>query len=292
MLESRLFYENPDGFDSRIVSYWADFLENTVLGRASRTFINLDEETSTRKNPLGIPEATRSYVYTRGLQETVHQIDHVKEGRKVLDRQDVDVYAFDYTVYGLGGQHENLPVETVKAIAISMAVATMIMMPLILHSWTAILVSSCVLLAVLLAAGTTSWTTLNFNHATYLALVITVGFCVEFCAHIARAFMLAPGSRLTRTLHALRTMGIAVFNGGVTTFLGVLPSAFSEFPNVRDLSFVQISIIVLAGLFMGLIFLPLVLTLFGPPSFEPIKTEVFEPETETVEEKSEKEEEP
>lgn len=245
---------------------------------------------ATDKNPLGIPTATRSLVYARGITDTVDQIKHVRDGRRVLDRQEIDVYAFDYVVYGLGGQHEDLPVETVKAIAISMAVATLLMMPLMLNTLTTIIVSCCVLLAVLLTAGTYSWTVLNFSHPMYLALIVAVGLTVEFCVHIARAFMLATGDRLTRVLHALRTMGIAVMNGGITTFLGIFPSAFSEYPTVHALCFIEYSIIVLAGLFMGLLFLPMVLALIGPPSFNRSTEEIIKAQTQNIEEKSEKDE--
>jgi len=273
MLQSRLFYENPDGFDSRIVSYWSDFLVNSTVGRASRQFINLDEEMATEKNPMGIPEASRSYVYARGIDQIVHQVDHIKDGREVLDRQEIDVYAFDYVVYGIGGQYEDLALKTVEAVGISMAVATVVMLPLILNAWTAVIISCCVLLAVLLTAGTSSWTILNFSFSMYMAFIAAVGLSVEFCAHIARDFMLTSGDRMTRVLHALRTMGVAVLNGGITTFLGILPASLSNVPLIHDQLFIQFSIIVLSGLFIGLLFLPTVLSLIGPPAFKPIEFE-------------------
>ena len=107
-----------------------------------------------------------------------------------------------------------------------MAVATVVMLPLIVNIFAALIVSVCVLLSVLLTVGMSSWTVIDMGYSAYVAFIVTIGLFVEFCAHIARDFMLAEGDRLTRSIHALQTMGIAVFNGGVTTFLGILPLLF------------------------------------------------------------------
>eukprot|EP00210_Caulerpa_lentillifera_P000195 g190.t1 len=268
MLKSRYFYENPPNFDSSIRSYWTDFLTKTPQGLASRIFVNLDPDTATESNHLGIPQATRAYVFTRGLQSIPHQLDHIKRGREILDRQDIDTYAFDYSIYGMGEQYENLAARTIKGVGISMAVAAAVMMPLIAHWFAAVIVSCCVLLGVLLAAGTTSWTDLDMDYGVYVALIIAVGLALEFCVHITRDFMLNSGDKMTRILHAMRTMGVAVINGGATTFLGILPSALSDLPTIRDRLFVQYSCVVLAGTFTGLVILPTVLSLIGPPAYE------------------------
>ena len=275
MLTRRNFYENPEDFDSKIESYWVDFLNNTQTGRAARIFINLDKETTTERNTFGTPKGTRSYVYARGLMSIPRQLDHIEKGREILDRQSIDVYAFDYVVYAIGEQYDDLAVETVQAIGISMAVATVVMLPLIVHVFAAVLVAVCVLLSVLLTIGMTSWTVIDLDYSAYVAFIVTVGLSVEFCAHIARDFMLAEGDRLTRSIHALQTMGIAVFNGGVTTFLGILPSSLSEYPAVYNRLFIQYSISAAAGMFTGLFLLPTILSLIGPSSFsyEPNKGE-------------------
>lgn len=90
---------------------------------------------------------------------------------------------------------------------------------------------------------------------------------LEFCAHIARDFMLAEGDRITRSRHAIKTMGVAVLNGGITTFLGLLPVALSSYGYFQKYYFVQYSVVVSVGLLTGLVLLPVVLALIGPPSF-------------------------
>lgn len=81
---------------------------------------------------------------------------------------------------------------------------------------------------------------------------------------LGREFMMAPGNRALRSRTALKTMGVAALNGGITTFLGLLPVAWTQFPYFHIYFFRQYSLIVAVGLFIGLGVLPVLLSLFGP----------------------------
>ena len=62
---------------------------------------------------------------------------------------------------------------------------------------------------------------------------MAVGFGVEFCAHFTRCFMLASGSRNERMLTAYREITLPILSGGLTSFLSLLPIAFSEYSYFR-----------------------------------------------------------
>lgn len=83
-------------------------------------------------------------------------------------------------------------------------------------------------------------------------------------ALLGREFMMTAGNRATRSREALKNMGVAAFNGGITTFLGLLPVAWTQFPYFQVYFFRQYSLIVGVGLFIGLGLLPVLLSLFGP----------------------------
>eukprot|EP00210_Caulerpa_lentillifera_P000174 g169.t1 len=267
VLKPYLFYESPTGFDSNIGSYWTDFLTNTSIGLASRNLINFNKATQTKKNSYGIPQSTRSLAYVNDMLSTSERLKHIKQSRSILDKTQVDVYAFDYVVYALGDQYENLGLRTITAVGISLALACLVMIPLIASCLTAVLLVICIGSGIVLSAGTIHWLALKLNYASYVSLIVAVGLTLEFCAHIARDFMLAEGDRMTRSRHALKTMGIAVLNGGITTLLGLLPVALSSYGYFQKYYFIQYFVVVSVGLLTGLIFLPLVLSLFGPPSF-------------------------
>jgi len=98
MLKPYLFFENPVGFDSKVESYWSDFLTNTSNGLAARNLIDFKEESRTERNLYGVPEASRSLAYVNEMLTTSERLRHIKQSRHVLDNTQVEVYPFDYVV--------------------------------------------------------------------------------------------------------------------------------------------------------------------------------------------------
>ena len=54
----------------------------------------------------------------------------------------------------------------------------------------------------------------------------------------------------------------------MSTFFGLLPIAFSNFEYFRKYFFVQYVVILVVGLWNGLVFLPVLLSFFGPSKVE------------------------
>jgi len=65
---------------------------------------------------------------------------------------------------------------------------------------------------------------------------------------------------------ALENRFTPIFNGSVTTFLGIIMLAFAELPFIRKYFFAILISIVFLGLLNGLVLLPVILSLFGPPA--------------------------
>jgi len=61
-----------------------------------------------------------------------------------------------------------------------------------------------------------------------IALQLAIGLCVDYAAHICLAFLSRTGSRSVRALEAMTTIGPAVYNGGISTLLGINMLALSE----------------------------------------------------------------
>ncbi|GMH38537.1 hypothetical protein BSKO_06421 [Bryopsis sp. KO-2023] len=266
-LKKELFYETPADFDGSISSFWVDFLTNTTTGAVAQSLIRFDGSSATERNGVGEVEAFRTLAFVEDVPSVQEKLRHLKKGREVIDKESIDAFPFDYTVYAVGEQYDQLPQRTMIAVSISVVVAAGIMMPLILHWFTAAIVTFCILVAVTISAGISHWMGLHLNYALYVSLVVAVGLSVEFCAHIAREFMVTPGSRASRSRKALQNMGCAVFNGGITTFLGLLPVAWAKFPYFQRYFFGQYSVVVASGLFVGLGLLPVLLALIGPNAY-------------------------
>eukprot|EP00096_Caligus_rogercresseyi_P007392 TRINITY_DN2523_c0_g3_i5.p1 TRINITY_DN2523_c0_g3~~TRINITY_DN2523_c0_g3_i5.p1 ORF type:complete len:378 (+),score=102.59 TRINITY_DN2523_c0_g3_i5:148-1281(+) len=105
----------------------------------------------------------------------------------------------------------------------------------------------------------------HFSAVPAVVLILAVGIGVEFTLHICIGFVTSVGSKNRRIVLSLKHMFTPVFHGAISTFLGIVMLAFSDFDFVFRYFFLVLSSLILLGLFNGLVFLPVLLLMFGPP---------------------------
>jgi len=133
-----------------------------------------------------------------------------------------------------------------------------------LGSWRgSLFVMMCVLLTCVDIAGFMHWWGITIEITSMNIVIISVGLCVDYCAHIVHGFLTTPGTRKAKILFIMENIAPAVVNGGFSTML-----ALSLLVTSRShvfISFFKIFLMIcLFGLFHGLIMLPVILCLFGP----------------------------
>merc|ERR1711915_143002 len=106
-------------------------------------------------------------------------------------------------------------------------------------------------------------------------IVLAIGLCVDYSVHVGHAFLIAKGTRQEKAVEAVSTIGPAVFNGGLTTFLALFLCGFST-SHVFIIFFKVFSLTVVFGLFHGLLFFPVVLSLLGPKDSDLVLLTVVE----------------
>lgn len=151
---------------------------------------------------------------------------------------------------------------------------------------TGIVVTITVVMIVVDIVGSMALAGVSLNAVSLVNLVICVGIAVEFCAHIARAFMFpsraimaqAPTKlrgKEARAWSALVNVGGSVFSGiTVTKLLGVCVLAFTRSKIFEIYYFrVWLALVVFAA-FHALLFLPVALSYFGGEG--KLETNIFE----------------
>jgi len=96
-------------------------------------------------------------------------------------------------------------------------------------------------------------------------IVLAVGLCVDYSVHIGHSYLVSKGDRLEKTTSALLSIGPAVLNGGLTTFLALALCSLST-GHVFLTFFKVFTLTVVFGLYHGLVVFPVILATFGPQS--------------------------
>ena len=130
-----------------------------------------------------------------------------------------------------------------------------------------ILVLIMVVISLIDVGGFMHFWGLTIDTVSCVNLIIAIGLCVDYSAHIAHRFLVEQvGTREERVKKTLANIGPAVMNGGISTFLAFILLANSK-SHVFDTFFKIFFLVVVFGLFQGLVVLPIILSFIGPTSY-------------------------
>ena len=100
---------------------------------------------------------------------------------------------------------------------------------------------------------------------TATGLITCIGLVMDYANHICLTYFEIHGaiSRNERVKMVISSIGISILKGGFTTFLGILCLGFNSTLSFRTM-FITFIAITTMGVSHGLIFLPIVLSIWGP----------------------------
>ncbi|MCP9261302.1 PTC1 [Dirofilaria immitis] len=217
--------------------------------------------------PASPPLYSQIPFYLTDLIDTPAIVKMIREIRRICDQ---------YTEMGLPNfpsgitfifweQYLNLRWNLLLAIGVITSAVFIIISILVFNPWAAMMVTIVVISMTIELAGFMGATGVKLNPVSAVTLITAVGIGVEFTVHVVVVYLTSLGSKDERMAACLNHMFIPVIHGGLSTLLGIIMLAFSEFEFIVKYFFIVLSALILIGLLNGLVLLPVLLSLIGPP---------------------------
>uniref|UniRef100_A0A8C4JWW6 Patched 1 n=1 Tax=Dromaius novaehollandiae TaxID=8790 RepID=A0A8C4JWW6_DRONO len=204
--------------------------------------------------------------YLNGLRETSDFVEAIEKVRAICN---------NYTSLGIASypngypflfweQYIGLRHWLLLSISVVLACTFLVCALFLLNPWTAGIIVVVLALMTVELFGMMGLIGIKLSAVPVVILIASVGIGVEFTVHVALAFLTAIGDKNRRAVLALEHMFAPVLDGAVSTLLGVLMLAGSEFDFIVRYFFAVLAILTILGVLNGLVLLPVLLSLFGP----------------------------
>ena len=208
-------------------------------------------------------EASRFYVFTNDLKDSQKQGNMMQRMRAIADKADLS--AFPYNPYFVFFEQYvvilSATVQTVGIAVAAMTVITIIFMP---YPILVVLVMVTMVMILVGIFGFMFYWDISLSSITMIQLVMTVGFSVDFSAHICHGFISVSGeSRMERVYKSLERTGGPIINAAFSSIVGILMLLASSGYIFRTF-FKLMFLVMLFGLLHSVLFLPVLLSLIGP----------------------------
>uniref|UniRef100_A0AAQ5YKR8 SSD domain-containing protein n=1 Tax=Amphiprion ocellaris TaxID=80972 RepID=A0AAQ5YKR8_AMPOC len=211
---------------------------------------------------------TNSQEFTAALLMARELADNITKGMRKIPGTSPDFEVFPYTVTNVFyEQYLTIVPEGLFSISLCLLptfVVCCLLLGLDLRSGLLNLLT--IIMIVVDTVGVMTLWGIDYNAVALINLVTAVGISVEFVSHMTRSFALSiKPTHVERAKEATANMGSAVFAGvAMTNLPGILVLAFAKAQLIQIFFFRLNLVITLLGMAHGLIFLPVLLSYFGP----------------------------
>ncbi|KAL1279966.1 hypothetical protein QQF64_014566 [Cirrhinus molitorella] len=164
------------------------------------------------------------------------------------------IYYDQYTVIG------NITLQTIIVATLVMLVISLLLIPNPLCAlWVAFAIAS----VILGVTGFMALLNISLDSISMINLVISIGFSVDFSAHISYTFVSSSKADVNeRVVDAMTHLGYPILQGALSTIVGVVVLSASSSYIFRTF-FTIVLLVITFGLLHGIAFIPVFLTFFG-----------------------------
>ncbi|XP_021732185.1 Niemann-Pick C1 protein-like [Chenopodium quinoa] len=231
----------------------------------------------------GVIQASEFRTYHTPLNKQTDFVNALRAAREFTSKisKSLKMEVFPYSVFYMFFE-QYLDIWSTALVNLAIAIGAVFIVCLIItwSIWSSLIILLVITMIVVDLMGVMAILKIQLNAVSVVNLVMSVGIAVEFCVHITHAFMVSGGDRDQRMKEALGTMGASVFSGiTLTKLVGVIVLAFARSQVFVVYYFQMYLALVILGFLHGLIFLPVLLSMFGPPSRLILENEDARPST-------------
>ncbi|TKS79031.1 Niemann-Pick C1-like protein 1 [Collichthys lucidus] len=211
---------------------------------------------------------TNSQEFTAALKRARELADNITKSMRLIEGTSPDFEVFPYTVTNVFyEQYLTIVPEGLFNISLCLLptfVVCCLLLGLDLRSGLLNLIT--IIMIIVDTVGIMTLWGIDYNAVALINLVTAVGISVEFVSHMTRSFALSTKpTHVERAKEATANMGSAVFAGvAMTNLPGIVVLAFAKAQLIQIFFFRLNLIITLLGMAHGLVFLPVLLSFFGP----------------------------
>jgi len=191
--------------------------------------------------------------------------DMVRDLRRICRESSLNVTVF-HPYFVFFDQFELVKPTSIQSMFVGAGIMMIISYIFIPNFMCSLWVAFCIVSIEVGVAGYMALWNVNLDCISMINLIMCIGYSVDFTAHICYAYMSSKKERVEdRVRECLYSLGLPIFQGSVSTILGVAALIFAQ-SYIFLVFFKMIFLVIFFGALHGMFLLPVLLSWFGPGS--------------------------
>ncbi|KAJ8315263.1 hypothetical protein KUTeg_007413 [Tegillarca granosa] len=266
--------KDNDIYSSFEINWLKDYMTSSVYDPTSHsTFVNglktflqyrpdLDGDIAFDTNGTKI-KSSRFHILSKSIKQSSDQGKFMLRMRDIASSSALPCFSYS-PPFIFFEQYVTILANTLQTLGIAVGVMLFVTTVFMPHPLLVILVTTTMVMIIVGICGFMHFWGLTLSSVTMIHIIMSVGFSVDFSAHICHGYIVENAeTRDERVKAAITRSGGPILNAAVSSVLGILMLIFSN-SFIFQSFFKLMLLVILFGLAHSIFFLPVILSLIGP----------------------------